>query len=440
MEMTYKSWIDDTYSLTRPRSAALKKVDAAFAAYEKAKKVSSGSILNERKALQKSLEEWKKAQSAKGKNWKNSVRNTKRKAVERLDAELGHVIVGAGGMNSRGVVMDTEELRAAKELSKAIKQNTRMMFVGQKLTVKPNKVISDLNQVRSTMSTFKTKANNIKKAASGTPSPMVKQQVETLLKDLFGEASAAEVQLALGPIYADFLTNVTPFIGAISSGGKAIKKWGSAAKGLYSKSKMSSAATSFAPGDPSAAFAAILQIQQREINTNTATASIHTVSAGAKTAFTALDFGTLSGTLVGAAETLALLVQKIYLFAHDWNETKAVNELLTNDTLDLNLFKTCPLLGCYLIANSDTSSVINMAVGDYGKTGWKFDVEAMLIKARPVFDKASSVINDSRFEFIGMRGMKGSAINRNKSTMGIPTGKIAGLLHDAKNKVDQIRS
>ena len=53
MEMTYKAWIDDTYSLTHPRSSALKKVDAAFAAYEKAKKVSTGSILNERKALQK---------------------------------------------------------------------------------------------------------------------------------------------------------------------------------------------------------------------------------------------------------------------------------------------------------------------------------------------------------------------------------------------------
>ena len=81
-----------------------------------------------------------------------------------------------------------------------------------------------------------------------------------------------------------------------------------------------------------------------------------------------------------------------------------------------------------------------MAVGDYGKTGWKFDVEAMLTKAKPVFDKASTVIKKSRFEFIRMRGMKGSTVKRNASTMGIPTGKIAGLLQGAKNKVDQIRS
>ncbi len=437
MKMTHKVWMKETAAMTRPRSRALKSIDSALAAYEKALKVSSGSVLNERKAIQKSLQAWKDTQKAKGQRWQDSVRN-KQKTVEKLDAELGHVIVGAGGMNSRGIVMDTEELRASREVAKAIKQNARQMFIGQKLTVKNSKALADLNTVRSTMSTFKTKAKQAKDASSGTVPPAARQQVQKLLMDLFGDASAAEVQQALGPIYSEFLTNVTPFVGAIKSGGKAVMKWGMTAKGLHARHKMASTSASFSAGDPSAAFDAIVQIQQREINANATSASIYTVAAGSKAAFTAADLGTLSGVLIGAAETLALLVQKIYLFARDWNEVNDVNKLLANGSIDLTLFKTCPLLGCYLIANSDTSHVINMAVGDYGKTGWKFEVEAMLIKAKPVFEKAKSVIKGSRYEFVGMRGMKGAVVNRNASTAGIPTGKIAGMLEDAKAKVDMI--
>jgi hypothetical protein len=111
------------------------------------------------------------------------------------------------------------------------------------------------------------------------------------------------------------------------------------------------------------------------------------------------------------------------------------NDLLRAGTLDLSLFKACPLLGCYLIANSNTSDIINMAVGDYGSPGWKFEVEAMVIRARPVFSKAREVIKGSRFEIRSMAGMKGSAIDRNKKTLGVPTGKLDGLVHDVSERV-----
>ncbi len=438
--MTHAVWMKDTASLGRPRSPELKKLDAALLAYEKALENSTGSVLSEKKALQQALAEWKEAQEKKGQDWRASVRN-KLKAVEKLDAELGAVIMGAGGLNNRGELMiDAEELKAAKLLAEDIRKNTRMMFTGQLLTVKNSKALADLNSVRSAMSSFKSAAGQIKGAASGVVQPNLQQQVQSTLVSLFGDAAAAEVQQALGPVFAEFLTNVTPFVGAIKSGGNALLKWGQAAKALYTKSQMADAAGSFAPGDPAAAFEAILLIQKREVTQYATTASIHTVSAGAKAAFTAADFGALSGPILGAAETLALLMQKIYLFARDWNEMKEVNALLKTGPYDLNLFKTCPLIGCYLIANSNTSHVINIAVGDYGKAGWKFDVEAMLIKAKPVFEKARTVIADSRYELAGMRGMKGQVVDRNAKTLGIPTGKIHGLVKDVSDKIDTIGS
>jgi hypothetical protein len=438
MKMTHTLWMKDTAALARPRSAELKQIDSALLAYEKALQSSSGSVLNERKALQQALEKWKNAQKTKGQDWRASVRN-KLKAVERLDAELGQVIGGAGGLNSRGELMvDPAELKAAKMLADDIKRNTRQMFTGHKLTVKNTKALADLNQVRSALSSFKSAAKQVKEVSSGVVQPNLAQQVQGTLVSLFGDASAAQVQEALGPVFTEFLTNVTPFVGTIKSGGQAIIKWGQAAKGLYSKHKMAEASGSFAPGDPAAAFAAILVIQQREINMYATSASIYTVSAAAKAAFTAADFGAVSGPVLGAVETLALLVQKIYLFARDWNEINDANKLLLAGACDLNLFKTCPLLGCYLIANSNTSHVINMAVGDYGKPGWKFEVEAMVIKAQPVFEKARSVIQDSRYELAGMRGMKGTVVDRKATTLGIPTGKLAGLVQDVGNKINRL--
>ncbi len=440
MVMTYELWIKDTASFGRPRSKELKAVDNALNAYKKAELESTGSILNEKKALQQAMATWKIAQQTKGQDWKKSIRN-KNRAVEKLDGELGHVMVGAGGLNHRGESMiDARELLALKIVSEAIKQNTRLMFSGQTLSVRNSKGLADLNGVRTALDTFKVAAKDIKNAATGmgVASPNLNLELQKLLASLFGEASANEARAALGPVFSEFLTSVTPFVGALSSGAKAISNWGRAAKTLYDKSGMKDAAGSFAPGDPAAAFDAVLQIMTREMNMYATTASVHTVGATAKAAFTVVDFGTLSTTLIGAAESLALVVQKIYLFARDWNEMKAVNTLLTASAIDLTLFKTCPLLGCYLIANSDTSAVINMAVADYGKTNWQLDVETMVKKAKPVFEKARSVIQASRYEIVGMRGMKGSAINRTAKTLGLPTGKLSGFVADIAKKVDAI--
>lgn len=437
MRTIYDQWMKDTAALARPRSTELKAVDAALKTYEHAVEHSPGSVLGEKRALQRALEGWKAAQKAKGQDWRSSVRN-KLKAVERLHAELGQIITGAGGLNSQGEVMDTEEARARRIVAEAIRQNTGKMFRGRKLTVKNSKALATLNDVRSAMSSFKTACGKVQSAASGATSPGLAQQVQSMLVSLFGDATAAQVQEALGPLFAEFLTNVTPFVGAIKSGAKAVLNWAQAAKSLYMKSKIQDGVGSFAPGDPVAAFEAIVRIQQREINSYAASASVYTVCATAKAAFTAADFGAVSGAVLGAAETLAVLVQKIYLFARDWTEMSEANELLEAGMCDLGLFKTCPLLGCYLIANSDTSAIINMAVGDYGRAGWMFEVEAMVAKARPAFDKARSVIRESRYEIAAMSGMKGAAVDRTAKTLGVPTGKLTGLIADVTAKIDRV--
>jgi len=437
MRITFAQWMKDTASLTRPRSKELKAVDEAFKKYELALENSTGSVLNERRALMAALDSWKEAQKAKGQDWRTSVRNSK-KTVELLDAELGTVITGKGGLNSLGELMiDPEELEARQIVAKAVKENTKTMFLGQKLTVKTTKALSDLSTVRSALSTFKNQVRQIGAPAQAA-SPGLSQQVQSMVTSVLGGSAGTEVAHVLGTGFiGEVVTSVTPFVGAVKSGASAISKWGSAASGLWKRHKLNAADGSFAPGDPAAAFEAIVRIQTREIHAYATEASIHTLAAGAKAAFTAADFGAVSGPALGAAETLAVLMQKLYLWARDCAETEEANRLIAQCVFDLTLFKSCPLLGCYLIANSNTNAIVNMAVGDYGKAGWKFEVEAMVKNAQPVFEKARAVIQDSRFEIAGMAGMKGSVVDRTKKTLGIPTGKLDGLIQDVENRINR---
>lgn len=446
MRMTYAKWMEDTKDTFSPRSAELKAVDTALKSYQTAAENSRGSVLNEKRTLIAALDKWKKAQQAKGQDWRSSVRN-KKKAVELLDAELGGVIVGAGGLNSRGEIMDPAEAEARRTVAEAIKNNTKNMFSGQKLTVKTTKALSDLESVRSSLSDFKDQVKQIASPPASTP---LASQVQEMVSKVLGSSAGSEAAHVLGTgLMGEIVASATPFIGAIKSGVSALSKWGSAASSLWTKHKLNAADGAFAPGDPSAAFDAILRIQDREIHAYATEASIHTLAAGAKAAFTAADFGALSGTLLGAAEMLAVMMQKLYLWARDCSETESANDLIDKGVFDFSLFKACPLLGCYLIGNSDTSAIINMAVGDYGRPGWKFDVEVMVKKAQPVFDKSRKVILDSRFEIVGLSKMKGAVANSASRSLqwytrdgkkvfgGIPTGKLDGLIYDVETKINR---
>lgn len=428
MAIDYEDWIRDTYAFGKRRSLELKNVDEALRAYRQASYVGQKSDPARKKSLRTAFDAWKAKQKG---NWLDSSRNS-RKAVKTLADELdGLIHVGAfSPPATKG------ELDAFKVLAESIKKNTHQMFSGRRLSVRPDKVLADLDGVRSKLSIFKTAVSGIETWADRENS---ENDVRGMLAKLFDDAPLGEVHAALGPVLSEFVSNVAPFWGVIKSGSNAIIAFGQAAKGLYSQHQMAEGEYSFAPGDPASAFEAILKIQEREINKYLITGSTHAIAAATKGAFTMLDFGAISGPAFGAAETLALLVHQTYLFARDWNEMNSANKLLATEAYDLKLFKTCPLLGCYLIGNSDTSHIIHMAVGDYGKPGWMFEVEDMVQKAQPVFLKSRDVIRGSRFRIEGLEDRKGAAVDRNGKTLKIiPTGKINGISDDFSRSLNNV--
>lgn len=431
--MNYTRWMKETARFARPRSVELIRIDQTLKAYETNLESLKSDILYAHKmsvhwrALSQAVNAWK---ASKGSRW----REARGPAVVELNDELPNLF----GAAIEDFELSDKEIQAAEILRQQIRGNTKLMFMGRKLTIRNTKKLADINDVRKALQVFKDAYKEAKAPANAAAGAGAKQELQTMLTQLFGDASAGQIREALGDSFEEFLSGVAPFVGAIQSGAKAIVKWGQAASGLHQRSAVSKGVNSFAPGDPAAAFEAIKVLLTREIHMNSAAATIHTVAASAKAAFTAADFGALSGPLLKAGESLAILVQKIYLFARDWDEMNAANQIMSTGPYDLTLFRTCPLLGCYLIANSDTTSVINMAISDYGRPGWKSDVEAMVRIAQPAFEKARSAIQGSRFHIEGLWGMKGTVAKSNERTLGVSTGKLLGFVQAVTNKINRV--
>jgi hypothetical protein len=200
---------------------------------------------------------------------------------------------------------------------------------------------------------------------------------------------------------------VAPFIGIISSGGKAIVGWIGVAKKAYDAYDMEDRRHAFAPGDPDAAFDAVALLLDREIAAAAAGASVKTAAFTGKALGAFADFGAVTGPVIGLLELLATVMQMVIEYVRDFLECRDGSKLLKTGPLDFTIFAVCPILGCYFLVIQDHSTIINFAVGDYGTPNFVFDVERLVKKIDPVLSRARSYIQISRLEIPGMENAKG---------------------------------
>ncbi len=126
-------------------------------------------------------------------------------------------------------------------------------------------------------------------------------------------------------------------------------------------------------GAPAAAFAGLKMCLVNETKHEVAGASIETTSFALKTGLAFTDCGAISGPVVGAANALASLSLQLYWLATEWRATTGINNALTAGELDLRLFRTYPLMGCYLLTSATFSDLI--PIDNFGTRGWMDYVE-----------------------------------------------------------------
>jgi len=131
------------------------------------------------------------------------------------------------------------------------------------------------------------------------------------------------------------------------------------------------ARSSFAPGDPAAALDALQVMIGREMRETAADAGAAALKLAADITALLTSGGIASPVtnyVTDFARNLGQLRYTAHLFSRDQNEADAANKYMTHGPWDLSLFKCSPLLGCYVLACSDTSAVIAMSVHQYVRT------------------------------------------------------------------------
>jgi len=402
----HEQWMKDTYSLTAKRSATLLALDAAI------KKPARTDA-----EVKAALDAWIGEQTAAGKDWKLSVRNSKG-AVTSLHRYL---------YDNRSLAKD--ELEAMAYIAKQQKAALAKQFVGKKIEFKANTVAGLANSAHGKFTRLKTgasAANEARKtgkglaeqagkigstAAAAQGDSAMKAKIVEFCEKLCKGVDVNHVlrELNLGNIQT-FAADLAPLVGVISSGGKALAGWAGVAETAWRRESIAGVRYAVAPADPEAAFDALLVLLTREVKSKTGKAGIATVAFTGKALATFADGGAITGPAFAILEKLAEIFQTIYEYVRDYREREMANDLLGLRALDLGLFDICPLLGCYYLVVQDHSTIINIAVGEYGGPNFVFDAERLIAKVRPVLEQARLYIAASRLELANMEKAKGIAV------------------------------
>lgn len=401
----HETWMRDTYSRFDARSEKFKAIDLAIFVYDSNKSEEC------RQAIKKALDDYIFEHKRRGKDWTQSVRNGK--------GAVTNLYRAVNDLDARALTQaDLDAIEAAVELQQAA---LKAMFQGKSLSLRSLNKKRHADGVKNLVKGVQGTAANIRdlsltkssqQATTGVnvvAGTAVTDKFKELVKTVCGALEPEMVmrELGLGSV-TDFAKSMAPALGIIASASDTAVGLCKIAYQTWSASSLREASTwTLAPGDPLAAFHALETLLDREINSTIASTAIAGAAFTAKMLCGALDLGAASGPAIGLAETIAKAIQKITEFVRDALEVEKGNALLARGDFGIGLFQTCPILGCYFLVVQDHSTIINMAVADYGTANWKMDVERMMAAARPVLAKAAEFVRASPWEIAGLENAKG---------------------------------
>lgn len=377
---SYDEWMQKTkLGVMKPRSTQLKKVDDAIKAYSKAP-----SHITQ-KAIRLAMADWIRS---KGDGWKRSERN-RDGIVEQVRTNV---------FTGWAPPMTPEERRALEFMEQQRRLAVQRMFVGKKLTLK---LMNAVKEAKAAYGDVKKAGQELQKLGKGgakaaASSGETKLGVDSMIADMFDVQTADALRGYLMDIFGeDLLVGLVPVVGHFASGGKVMMAWGKTAKSKYDQVQMVKLhGPSILPGDPYAAFQALDRMLQRNTTSMAVQASIQTTDFAARNLLALADGGAASGPVMGAATALSKFAHRLFLLGREYQETKAANKLLANpQNLGFRLFETAPILGCYMLASSTLSDILNMSAYQFAQPGWMDDVEK-------VRDQHIEPVRKAAFKFI----------------------------------------
>ncbi|MBS1644683.1 MAG: hypothetical protein JST36_06550 [Bacteroidetes bacterium] len=403
LTITHAEWMKDTHSLIKSRSESLKKIDTAI------------QMRNERDAL-KYLTAWIDEQNKKGQDWHRSVRNSKNKIVEKLAQQLGYMATMQKPMSQAEKLADSE----AKSLIRSqIRRASQEMFTGRRVVLsniflqaihdrkmKGNQKLKGQGKF-GTLKTVGTDFGGIASGANSVRSIAMQFQdgIDKILNGIPAPQHNELIEMALGSGAADFAMDCAPLIGTLTSGGKTAWNLIQMIFCQLDGMEMEERRGDVRPGDAGAALNAIIRIIDEEIVRNGKEAAIHGSAFAAKAAL--LCAMVPGDSVVGATEGLLMLIHNLYELAKKYKQMNAANDQITAGQIDVSIFNTCPILGCYYICVQGDFTIMNFDVANMGKTNWTQEVLRLKHALQPVKKKAQDFIANSPIIVEGMDKMQG---------------------------------
>lgn len=396
---TPQQWISATsLGLLKPRSAALRDVDAAIELYDRMK--TREHLFRIRSAF----ETWKRF---KGGAWQMSDRN-RGQAMTSLEREL--TAAGAPPNQFGGGRFTPQELQALQFIVRERQKAIERLFTGKQVSFRnsPKKIRQTVEEaaakVQGTCEEAKAFLSGRRAPSPLSTGDMARQKLEEMAKSFFSVDSLDKLgglsSFVIG-IVSKCGVSVAPVVGHIKDGYDLFVGWAKAASALHTQCAIAECSYVIDTGAPTAAFAGLKACLANETKNEAAAASIATTSFALKTGLALVDGGAISGPVVGAANAVASLSLQLFWLATEWRATVGINQALTTGALDIRLFKTYPLMGCYLLTSATFSDLI--PIDSFGTPGWMDYVEG-LKKRRfdGIYDASTDLIDKSPWEIEGL--------------------------------------
>lgn len=437
--MPHKEWMKLTYGgVTSIRSGKLKAVDTALERYHKQPDEAQLD------ALRKALMAW---MGDKGSDWKSSVRNA-HNAVETLHKQVMGLHPGGPGGEAAGVRAMKDEARQVMLLTMRGARITWKNEFRGKLNLNladpsSNDFITDVmkRQYMASASTNKwglagntaglaVASKTIHTMRTGGGGDATGMAIGKLVSQVVPASAQREVMSAvqaLVPTFqVQFAAAVMPLTGVLVAAGTTFWNTGNALHKQYGvmQTRMHRE-RSLAGVEARSAINALIRILERERNADIYSAGVSFAEFGGKIAGLAIDGGVASNTAIGLAANIAKLLNIVRIVYRDVSEKNAANRLLASGEIDLDVFETCPLLGCYLICCLPHSALMALILDRFGDPGWMDMAERTVVHhLNPLREKARSVIAAHRFEvrslarFPGMLGVNTKELERMQANVG----------------------
>ncbi|QER94471.1 hypothetical protein FLG15_10440 [Xanthomonas phaseoli pv. dieffenbachiae] len=273
--------------------------------------------------------------------------------------------------------------------------------------------------------------------------PKITAAAEKFVADAADVEGFHEIVAALGSEAAgELCKEILPIIGIFYSA----KKWAEISAQVIGDTHMrykmvaGDYRSGFRSGTPQAAVDSVQHIIETQLLIGGIDWANQSVGLATKFAGLSLDMGVASTMGPGIAGFIADFVLKLTVIGMDIKEMRAGNRWLqTPSSLSIEVFRDCPILGCYLLISADTSSVANLFVADIGLPGWMRQLETMQeSKIAPTVRHARKLVERSNLQLEGLTAAAQPAKTHVKKDFFVTSkSKVARMMTEVRGHFGQ---